>query len=120
MPTAAGVVVLGVVGFVVGILAIVLGALRNTEVYRTALEEARSDPAVIAAIGGPVDAGLLFRGSIEVNPDSGYADIAIPIEGPAGEAVIYVEAEKARGQWTYSTLLVVADDGTEVDLMADW
>ena len=120
VPAGAGVVVLGAVGFVIGILALILGALKTTEVYRTALAEARSDPAVVAALGLPIEDGFLMSGNMEVNAATGYADIAIPIAGPAGKAVIYVEAEKEAGEWGYFTLLVVVDDGTEVDLTADW
>ena len=55
----------------------------------------------------------------EVNPGSGYADLVIPISGPKGEGTLYVEAEKARGQWYFTTLEVtVAGTNDSYDLLA--
>jgi hypothetical protein len=119
----AGVVlcVLGIVGLFVGIFAIIVGVMRSTDVYQTAISEARGEPAVVAAIGLPIEEGLLFAGEIEVNGDWGNADIAIPIEGPTGRATIYAEATRSRGDWYYTTLVVEFDDGRQpVDLMWNW
>ena len=121
VPTGITTLVALGVGLVFALIGAVLGIIKSTEVYQTALSEARSDFAVVAAIGTPIEAGTLVQGNIEVNPGSGYADLAIPIEGPGGSATVHVQAEKHQGEWAYVTMTVaVHDTGETVDLLADW
>jgi hypothetical protein len=46
------------------------------------------------------------EGSVNTTNDSGSASFKIPISGPKGEAVIWLEAERTRKIWTYPTLEV--------------
>ena len=84
MPTGCIVLVGGGVSFLVLIFALVFGFMKSTEVYETALYEAQTNTAVIEHLGNRIDDGLLFSGNMEVNPNSGYADIVIPISGQRG------------------------------------
>ncbi|MCP3905006.1 MAG: hypothetical protein GY715_15390 [Planctomycetes bacterium] len=118
VPTGVGAIAACFIGFIALIIATVLGVIRGTEVYQTAVYEARSQPAVIGVLGVPIEEGVMVAGNIEVSPSSGYADLAIPIEGPGGQATIYVVAEKSGGSWAYSTLEVaVHDSGQTIDLL---
>jgi hypothetical protein len=109
---------LALTGFVGGILAIVFGSIRSTDVYQEALARARSSPAVVEALGEPVEDGLFMGGNISVTGPSGSADISIPLHGPKGKGTIYAVASKSAGRWEYQTL-EVAVEGREdrIDLL---
>lgn len=102
--------------FVGGILALVFGALRSAEPYRHALERAQHDPAVVAALGEPIQPGWFVQGSISSNGGRGNADLAIPLDGPRGDGTLYVVAEKRAGEWRYETLAVNVDGGGRIVL----
>jgi hypothetical protein len=91
VPVGVAAIVSVVVAVCLGVLALIFGLMRQTEVYQTALDEAQGAPQVIERLGTPIEDGFLVTGNIEVNPSSGYADLAIPIEGPDGRGVIHVE-----------------------------
>jgi len=102
---------------VLGIATMVFGMMKSSDAYKTAVLRANNDPRVISAMGAPVTEGLLVTGNINLNNDSGAANLAIPLSGPKGSGVIRVEATKSGGVWTYSTLeVVVAGTGEKIDL----
>jgi hypothetical protein len=118
LPVCIGAPILVCAGFVTLIVSLAFGIIRNTEVYAQAVYTARTDAAVVAAIGTPIEEGFLVSGNIEVNSQSGYADLAIPISGPYGSATIYADAEKVQGEWFFDTLDVVVDETDElIDLL---
>ncbi len=120
VPVGSVVVVLGGVGFLFAIFALVFGLMKSTQVYETALFEAQTNPAVIEHLGNRIEDGLIFTGNMEVNPTSGYADIVIPISGQKGSGSLYVEAEKVAGSWEYYTLEVaVHGSDISIDLLED-
>ncbi len=120
VPVCVGAPVLVCAGSVTLIFSLVFGLIKGSEPYGQAMDTARTDTAVISAIGAPVEDGFLVTGNIEVSPSSGYADLAIPISGPKGSGTIYAEAEKYEGEWYFSTLEVVVEETDEwIDLLGD-
>ena len=104
--------------FFTTILLVVFGAIKSTDVYKTAVARAKADPRVVEAIGSPVSEGWLVAGSTKVAGGSGKSDLSIPIHGPKGEATIYVVATKFAGQWQYSQLVVkIKANGQMIDLL---
>ena len=105
------------VAFVAILLVVIFGAMRSTDVYQGAVARAKSNPAVIEALGSPIKEGLFLSGSTNVNGASGQADLAIPISGPKGKGTIYVVATKSAGEWSYSKLVVeIAKTKERIDL----
>jgi hypothetical protein len=92
------------VGVVFLLVAGVFGLMKQSDPYRHGLQAAQTHPAVIAALGSPIEPGFFASGNIHVDNASGEAKLAIPISGPKGEGTLYVEAEKQRGRWNYSAL----------------
>lgn len=98
----------------------VSSAMKSTDAYQLAVQRARSDPEVTAAIGDPIIEGFFTTGSINTSGSSGSADMAIPISGPKGEAVIYLSATKSVGRWKFDDLIVDIDtSGDRIDLLQD-
>lgn len=104
------------VAFFVCIFFLVFSALKSSDAYKTALESAKKDTRVTAALGTPIHDGLIPSGKTNVTGPSGEADLGIPISGPKGSATIYAVATKSGGQWTFSKLEVQVDGGERIDL----
>ncbi len=71
---------------------------------------------MIAALGTPIEDGLVPSGKTNVNGPTGEADIAIPISGPKGKGTIYAVGTKSAGKWEFSKLAVQIDGGEMIDL----
>ena len=99
--------------FIALIVFVVFGAMKSTDVYKTAVARAKASPAVIAALGSPITEGMFLSGSANTSGGSGTADMSIPISGPKGKATIYVTATKSGGEWDYSKLYVQLDQTKE-------
>ena len=118
MPLGGFTVALLFVVFVGSLLLIVFSAAKSTDVYKEALARAKTDPAVIEALGSPIRDGLLVSGNTTVNGASGESNLAIPISGPKGKGTIYVSANKSLGRWNYSGLVVeVGQTHERIDLL---
>jgi hypothetical protein len=103
--------------FAAFLFLVVFGALKQSDVYKTAVSRAKSDSRVAAALGTPLEEGWYLSGNTSVNGASGDADIAIPISGPKGKGTIYAVATKSGGEWSYSKLQVkVESTGETIDL----
>lgn len=104
--------------FVGSILLIVFSAMKSTDVYKDALARAKTNPAVIDALGSPVKERFFMSGNTNVNGASGESNLAIPISGPKGKGTIYVSAQKSLGEWNYSGLIVeIGQTHQRIDLL---
>ncbi len=94
------------VAFIVGIVLLVFGAMKSSDVYKDALAKAKTEPAVTEALGSPIKDGFFVSGNTNVSGGSGEANLAIPISGPKDKATLYVVAKRSVGFWSYSSLVV--------------
>lgn len=101
-----------------GFAYLLFGALRHSGVYQDALREARRSPAVREALGEPIEPGWFVTGNINVTPASGDAKLAIPLRGPRGRGMLYVEAVKRAGQWQMNLLDLAPSTGARINLLA--
>jgi hypothetical protein len=103
--------------FAAFLVLVVFAALKQSDVYKTAVARAKSDSRVMAALGTPIEEGWYLSGNTNVNGGSGDANISIPISGPKGKGTIYAVATKSAGEWNYSKLQVKIDrTGQTIDL----
>src|SRR5712691_7139142 len=104
--------------FIISIVLIVFGALKSTDVYKDAVAKAKANPAVIEALGWPIEEGMFVSGNTSATGASGESNLAIPISGPKGNGKIYVVATKVTGEWKPSTLVVEVEKTKErIDLI---
>lgn len=97
---------------IAGVFALALGVMqimRSSTPYQDAVGIARANPAVVQALGTPIEAGWFNSGKIETHNGSGHADLQIPLEGPKGRARLYVVGDKRGRHWRYDTLEVHVD-----------
>lgn len=120
MRTAFGclfVAVTFIIGSTILILVFAFGSLRNSEPAQLALAEVQDDPAVTAALGQPIELGLIVSGSISRTNDEGKASLQIPISGSRQSGTIYAQAEKVSGEnWFFERLVVETDEGERIIL----
>lgn len=126
-------IVLGCVGLIVvglsvaaGVVALVMGSLKQSDAYKEALDKVRADAAAVEALGEPIEPGFFLSGTVNVSGPSGDANLSIPLHGPRGKGTLYLEATKQAGRWKYSLLeLAVAGggggggEGQRIDLLAE-
>jgi hypothetical protein len=103
--------------FVVVLVVVVFGAMKKSDVYKEALSRAQNSPAVQAALGTPIEAGMMVSGSINVDTTGGHATLDFPISGPKGKAVVHVVATKTGEKWDYNAMTVKPENGPIIDLM---
>jgi len=118
VPSGCLVMALLIAGFVAAIMYFVFSMMKSNDAYVHSLEVARSNPAVIAALGQPITEGTFVSGNFEENGTTGVANFQIPLSGPKGAGKVYVEARKSAGQWNYDVLVFESDATKQrVDLL---
>jgi hypothetical protein len=92
--------------------------MKSSDAYSGALTRAKSNPAVIAALGTPIKDGFFVSGTISESASSGSAYLVIPITGPKGSANVYVSASRSLGNWRFESLIVQIDKTQEqIDIL---
>jgi len=120
VPTGCMTIIVLIVAFVGGIFAFVAGSMKSSDAYTQAMARVAADPQVADKIGHPVSPGWFISGNVNVNGDSGDANLAIPVSGPKGKGKVYVEAKKGAGLWQFETLQVeVEGQPGRIDLLQE-
>ena len=103
----------------VGFFALIMGAIRSSDVAKASVAMAQSNRRVVQQLGAPIEEGWLLSGSVNVSNASGDADLSVPISGPSGKGTVYVTAHKSAGRWHYSVMQVAIDGSDEkIDLIS--
>jgi hypothetical protein len=92
--------------------------LWQTGVVQEAGERAKASPALLEALGEPVEVGFLMQGEVNVDDEGGRADFSLPVSGPRGEGRLHVRAEREAGEWVFSELYAVVEGRRDpIDLL---
>ena len=96
-----------------------MDAFMNAEPMIVALDRARQNPEVVAALGEPIDiSGFPAQANLQTVNGNVTAQYEVGITGPNGSARMIVDGSKPAGAdaWTFAQLEVVLNDGTRIDL----
>jgi hypothetical protein len=105
-------------GLMAGFVSLAMYAIVGSNVAQGAISRARASQAVVQSLGLPIKEAWFVTGSIEENPRSGSADLALPISGPRGRGTLYVTARKVAGAWQYGLLEVdIKGSGEKIILL---
>ncbi|KOS05915.1 hypothetical protein AM493_07625 [Flavobacterium akiainvivens] len=77
-----------------GFVFLVMGIIKNTDAYQTAVREIKNNKEVIEATGGVEGFGVFPTGSVQTSNDSGSAQLSITVKGTQHDAEVYVELTK--------------------------
>lgn len=115
--------ILLMVGLMLGaIWFLVTGLVTRSGAYQQALEFVQQDARAQQRLGTPITRrGWFITGSINVHAGgSGYARLAIPVEGPNGRGTLHVEARKRGGRWKLiDVVLRLKPGGERLQLLGD-
>lgn len=103
--------------FIAVIFVIAFSALHHTDAFRAGFNRASHDPRVKAALGAPIEAGLIIRGSVNSEPGHGRANIRFSILGTRQDARVHVVGEREGREWHFTTMTVQPDHGAAIDLL---
>ncbi|MEQ8665977.1 MAG: cytochrome c oxidase assembly factor Coa1 family protein [Rhodospirillales bacterium] len=73
--------------------------LARSEPVRLAIEQVLSSQAVIDRLGGRIRPGWYVLGNFEFSGGTGVAHLNFPINGPRGEADVYLNAVQENDRW---------------------
>lgn len=113
-----GLIIASVVALAVSIVGLVMWSIRQSDVYRMAMQRVRQDPAVVQALGTPIETGWWASGSMNIENDSGTANFTVPIHGPRQQGKMYLDARKRMGEWTFNSLVVKTAGGEQIEVVA--
>ncbi len=88
------------VAFVVFLVFVLFAAIRNSDAYVQGLELAENSPEVRDALGEPFEAGWFTTGSVNTHNSSGSAKLSVPLSGPEGNGMLFIEATMQDGEWS--------------------
>ena len=108
-------ILVGIAG-IAGLLFFVFSAIKSNSVYTEAMRRAQASPQVTARLGSPIEAGWFISGNVSIKNETGEAHLSIPIHGPRGGAMLYVDASRKSNNWSY-TRLEVEGGGPPIDLL---
>lgn len=118
IPTGCLSIILIVVACVGAVVYFALGSIKSSYIYQEALNKAKSNSAVVSQLGEPIEAGWQISGNINVNGESGNADVKIPVSGPKKSGAIYATAIKKQGKWDFSALeLEIEGEAKRINLL---
>lgn len=92
---------------------------RSHDGFTEALALARAHPAVVEALGEPIEPG--WTGSFNFGTEDGVPriDFETTISGPRGTATLLARGTRPGADWTFERLTVVVDGtGERIDLLA--
>lgn len=95
-----------------------LGAIKEMDVYKTAVAEAVKSPEVIAALGEPITNDLELNGfSVVNNNGDESAKMFINLTGPKGSGKLQVDGHRAGGEaWHFDKLIFIDSAGQSTSL----
>ena len=91
-------------GFVAGVMLLVFGMIKSSDVYQEAIHVTQVNPVARSVLGDPIESGWFVTGSIQTSGPAGTADISVPVSGPKAEGRVYAVAKKSAGRWEFSLL----------------
>ena len=105
-------------GVIALVVTLVMGTVKSSTPYTKALAQAKADPAVIAELGSPIEAGWYVTGNISTSGQNGNAELSIPIHGPNKSGTLHVVALKSAmvegmEDWKITKLEVVVPGRTQ-------
>ena len=95
----------------------VTSALEESQPYEYALEKINQDEEITDVLGSPIEKDGMIQGSYKYTNGKKSADMKIPVSGPNGSGILFVEATGEDDEWTYNVIRVEINDDENIDLL---
>jgi len=96
-------------GFFASFFLVMQWSFLHSEAYRLGLEAINRDPAVVEALGAPVEPGWISSGEISNGLDNGCAALQLGLHGTRAKGDAGIHAYKDQGQWQLYHVWVEVD-----------
>ena len=111
-------VIIAILLFAGGLVWGVSSMITDSDAYQVSLEQARNNQQVIELLGEPIEQDGMTSGNINYNNGVKSSELGIPIKGPEGNAIIYVEGTARKDVWEYRVMEVYIEaTDTTIDLL---
>ena len=97
----------------------VTNAIEDSQPYEFALEKINSDEDLINALGTPIEKDGMVSGNWNYVNGKKSAKMTIPISGPKGSGMLFVEATGEDEDWTYHVIRVEIEDSETFDIIEE-
>lgn len=110
---------------IIGIIAVgtivygVTNAIEDSKPYEYALQKINTDEDLIKALGSPIEREGMVSGNWNYSNGQKTADMRIPVAGPKGEGILFVEASGEGDNWTYHVIRVVIEDQEPINVLQE-
>lgn len=95
----------------------VTSILEKSEPYEYALQKINQDMQLIELLGTPIEKNGMAQGNINWHNNEKSADLKIPVAGPKGKAMLYINAHGEGDNWIYDKIMVTVKDNEEINLL---
>ncbi len=96
------------------------GVIKSSTPYTESLATVRANHTVQQELGLPIEPDYFVTGNINTSGASGHANLSYLVSGPNGSGTVDVVADKAAGEWEFTTLrLTLKKNGERIDLLAE-
>lgn len=109
-----------IVIFIIFLGSVVYGvtsALEESQPYEYALEKINQDKEITSVLGAPIEKVGMIQGSYNYLNGKKTADMKIPVSGPNGSGILFVEATGEDDNWTYNVIRIEINDDESIDLL---
>lgn len=97
----------------------VTNAIEDSQPYEFALEKINSDEDLVNALGTPIEKDGMVSGNWNYVNGKKSAKMTIPISGPKGSGMLFVEATGEDEDWTYHVIRVEIEDSETFDIIEE-
>lgn len=111
-------VIIGILVVAGGLVWGVSHMVSDSDAYTLAMEQAQNNQMLVDLLGEPIEKNGMTSVDIQWNNGIKTSELGIPIKGPEGEAIIYVEGIAIGEKWEYQVMEVyIANTDTTIDLL---
>ncbi len=97
----------------------VTNAIEDSQPYEFALEKINTDEDLVNALGTPIEKDGMVSGNWNYVNGKKSAKMTIPISGPKGSGILFVEATGEDDDWTYHVIRVEIEDSETFDIIEE-
>lgn len=91
----------------------------GSDPYEYAFKKINEDEQLVEFFGAPIVKDGMVQGSLNYTNGNGKADMKIPISGPNGSGMLFIDATSEDDNWTYHEIRVEIKDNEVIDLLED-
>lgn len=91
--------------------------LEESQPYEYALEKINQDDEITNELGTPIEKDGIISSDYKYFNGKKTAKLSVPVSGPKGSGILFVEASGEDDNWTYDVIRIEIKDNENIDLL---